>query len=84
MAAPLLELEGTWEEIKERLPDFAGQRLRIIVLPATASVTAAAEAKPIQQVLAALAAEIPPEELAELPADFTAQLDHYIYGTPKR
>jgi len=27
---------------------------------------------------------IPEEELARLPADLAAQVDHYIYGTPKR
>jgi len=35
-------------------------------------------------VLADSAAAIPAEALARLPADFTDQLDHYIYGTPKR
>jgi len=32
MAAPLLELEGTWEEIAARAPEFAGRRVRLIVL----------------------------------------------------
>jgi hypothetical protein len=36
------------------------------------------------EVLAEIAATIPPAELAKLPSDFTDQLDHYIYGTPKR
>ena len=27
---------------------------------------------------------IPEEELERLPADLAAQVDHYIYGTPKR
>ena len=84
MAVPLLELEGTWEEIQERMPDFAGQKLRVIVLPAAESVAAPSEARPIHEVLAEIAAEIPAEELAKLPPDFTDQLDHYIYGTPKR
>jgi hypothetical protein len=35
-------------------------------------------------VLTEIAAAIPAEELAQLPSDFTDQLDHYIYGTPKR
>jgi hypothetical protein len=25
-----------------------------------------------------------PEELAKIPSDFFEQLDHYVYGTPKR
>jgi hypothetical protein len=84
MTSPLVELEGTWEEIKERLPDLSGQRLRVIVLPATERATALADDRPIDEVLSAIALEIPPEELAQLPSDFTDQLDHYIYGTPKR
>jgi hypothetical protein len=34
--------------------------------------------------LAALGATIPPEELKRLPADGAENLDHYIYGSPKR
>jgi hypothetical protein len=34
--------------------------------------------------LAEIAATIPAAELAKLPPDFTDQLDHYVYGTPKR
>ena len=33
MAHALLELEGTWEEIAARAPEFSGHRLRLIVLP---------------------------------------------------
>jgi hypothetical protein len=84
MAAPLLEMEGTPQEIMERLSDFAGQKLRIIVLPVTEDGTDTSESRPIHEVLSALAAEIPPEELSRLPADFTDQLDHHIYGIPKR
>ncbi len=28
--------------------------------------------------------KIPEEELEKLPTDGAAELDHYIYGTPKR
>ena len=27
---------------------------------------------------------LPPEELAEMPEDGASQIDHYVYGTPKR
>jgi hypothetical protein len=84
MAISLFELEGTWEEIKERLPDLAGQKLHIMVFPAATPAPDETDAKPIAEVLAEIAAEIPPAQLAELPPDFTDQLDHYIYGTPKR
>jgi antitoxin component of MazEF toxin-antitoxin module len=39
---------------------------------------------PIWERILALAADIPPEELGKLPRDGSAQLDHYLYGHPKR
>ncbi len=33
---------------------------------------------------ARLAAEVPAEVWDELPADYNYQLDHYLYGTPKK
>jgi hypothetical protein len=84
MTTPLLELEGTWEEIEAQLPDFAGQRLHIVVHPAVENGTLLSNARPINDVLDEIAASIPAEELAKLPPDFTDQLDHYIYGTAKR
>ncbi len=39
---------------------------------------------PIWERLAALAADTPPEEVAKLPPDGAAQIDHYLYGHPKR
>ena len=32
----------------------------------------------------AIWSEVPEEELAKLPPDLSANLDHYLYGTPKR
>ena len=84
MAIPLLELEGTWEEIAAQVPDFSGQKLRVLVYPADENSAAAATTRPIAEVLAEIAATIPAAELAKLPPDFTDQLDHYVYGTPKR
>jgi hypothetical protein len=34
--------------------------------------------------IAAIGATIPPEELAKHPPDGAENLDHYIYGAPKR
>jgi hypothetical protein len=84
MTTPLLELEGTWEEIAAQIPDFAGQKLRVLVYPAEENSIAAHDTRPMAEVLAEIAATISPTELAKLPPDFTDQLDHYIYGTPKR
>ncbi len=38
----------------------------------------------IEDVLAGLAREVPKAEWDRLPADLTDNLDHYLYGTPKR
>jgi len=34
--------------------------------------------------LRAIGTETPPEEWAKLPADFNENLDHYLYGSPKK
>jgi len=40
--------------------------------------------KPIWEVAAELRKTIPEEEWLKLPVDGAEQLDHYIYGSPKR
>jgi hypothetical protein len=49
------------------------------------SVAHAREArKPFWQRFVEASRRIPDEELDRLPPDLAAQVDHYIYGTPKR
>jgi len=64
MTTPLLELEGTWEEIAAEIPDFASQKLRVLVHPAEVNRAAAYDTRPISEVLAEIAGTIPPAELA--------------------
>lgn len=78
MTTPLLELKGTWEEITAQIPDFADQKLRVLVYPVTEEEIAISDSRPISEILAEIAAAIPQDELAKLPADFTDQLDHYL------
>jgi hypothetical protein len=40
--------------------------------------------RPIWEILAGSLKDIPPEELALLPKDGASQVDHYVYGLPKR
>jgi hypothetical protein len=40
-------------------------------------------ARPIEDILAELASEVPEEEWDSLPKDLNENLDHYLYGTPK-
>ena len=41
-------------------------------------------AQPIEDIIAELTKDIPPEELAKLPTDLGENLDHYLYGAPKK
>src|SRR5262245_19187051 len=45
---------------------------------------AAETTKPFWEKALEASQRIPDEELERLPADLAAQVDHYIYGTPKR
>jgi predicted DNA-binding antitoxin AbrB/MazE fold protein len=39
---------------------------------------------PVWERIAALTANAPPEEIAKLPPGGAAEIDEYLYGTPKR
>jgi hypothetical protein len=41
-------------------------------------------ARPIEEIIAELAAQVPQAEWDRLPHDLTDNLDHYLYGTPRR
>ncbi len=84
MSMPLLELEGTAEEIREHLIAFAGQRLRVTVRPVETPVQATPHKQSITEKLLAMAEEMPPEERAKMPLDLAEQHDHYLYGWPKK
>ena len=40
--------------------------------------------KPLWEVIADIARSVPDEEWAKIPSDASYQLDHYLYGTPKK
>jgi Arc/MetJ-type ribon-helix-helix transcriptional regulator len=52
--------------------------------PAAGESTAAPPYTPIWEVAAEIRKSVPAEEWAKLPADGAEQLDHYLYGAPKR
>lgn len=76
-------IEGTWEEIIALAPKLSGRRVRVTFLEREAEQTPVNRRR-VQEILADFAASVPEEELAKIPPDFTDQLDHYTYGTPKR
>jgi Arc/MetJ-type ribon-helix-helix transcriptional regulator len=52
--------------------------------PTAGEVPPAKGDKTIWERILEMTAEVPEAEWDKLPADSSAQLDHYIYGTPKR
>ncbi len=40
--------------------------------------------RPIWEVIAGNMKSVPPEDFATLPKDGASQIDHYVYGVPKR
>lgn len=77
------EYEGTWEEVVTHAPEFAGRRVRLTFLD-DEKPSSPTPKRSIEQTLAELAAEVPPEEWDSLPNDLSDQLDHYIYGWHRR
>ncbi|MDQ2731830.1 MAG: hypothetical protein M3Y56_09245 [Armatimonadota bacterium] len=89
MPDQLTEIEGTWDQIAAHAQRFAGHNLRLTILPSEVAmdhepVPLASDTRSLDEKLANLAASIPLEEQARLPADLCDQLDHYIYGSPRR
>jgi Arc/MetJ-type ribon-helix-helix transcriptional regulator len=52
--------------------------------PAVSQADSVLKHKPIWEVVDELRKSVPPEEFAKLPKDGAEQLDHYLYGSPKR
>lgn len=42
------------------------------------------EDRPIEDVIADIVADVPASEWEKVPTDLSANLDHYLYGAPKR
>ena len=68
---------------------ISGQLLRIIQVDSLEVVRTGPTlfdpaAPAIEDVLSSIAAEVPREEWDRLPADLTDDLDHYLYGAPRR
>lgn len=51
---------------------------------AESSQAPAGAQKPLWEVIADIARRVPDEEWAKIPSDASYQLDHYLYGAPKK
>ena len=81
-------LQKAIEQVRA-LPEDAQDRVARLMLDAAETVhkgdgEEAAEQKPVWEVIQEIFADITEEEWETLPKDGAAELDHYLYGTPKR
>ena len=84
MALPVLELEGTVEEIRAQLPDLPDQRFHVTLRPLDPVTPTETQTLTITEKILARARAIPSEDRALLPVDLAEQHDHYISGWEKR
>jgi hypothetical protein len=48
------------------------------------SAAVTGQGRPISEVVGEIWSDLPDDARAQLPADGAAQVDHYVYGLPKR
>jgi hypothetical protein len=80
---PLI-VEGAWEDVSAIGERYADRRMRLIIMPSVEEPSAKPNAPTIEDEIAAIWSGVTDEQWASLPPDLSDQLDHYIYGTPKR
>ena len=72
------DFESAEEVVARALNDFA-ERER-----ADGNGSGPSEARPIWEVIEDIMSDTPPEEAAKLPTDGARNIDHYVYGLPKK
>lgn len=77
-------LDDAMTEAASLLVEHLEQEQATAKPPASNQGEAVQAFKPIWEVAAEIRKSIPAEEWAKLPKDGAEQLDHYIYGSPKR
>jgi len=80
---PLI-IEGAWEDVSAIGEQYADRRMRLIIMPPVEDTPSTSNAPTIEDTIAAIWSDVTDEQWASLPPDLSDQLDHYIYGTPKR
>ena len=65
------------------LSEGAAVQVELLERAVEAPACEGAEVLPIEQELAAIWADVPAQEWANVPRDLSDNLDHYIYGMPK-
>jgi predicted DNA-binding antitoxin AbrB/MazE fold protein len=83
-------VEATYEDgvlkPSQPLPLAEREKVRVTVEqePAATQNVPSSDGLTLAERLAAMARELPPGALDNLPDDLAAEHDHYLYGTPKR
>jgi hypothetical protein len=79
--APQEVLDEVFDQVRARVrPDSLTQDTGGSQTSAPAPKTK----KPLWERLEEISREVPEEDIEHVPTDLAAQVDHYIYGTPKR
>jgi hypothetical protein len=59
-------------------------RTEEVTLVASSTTTAESGRLPLWQIIEEIGTSVPPDEWAKVPADASINLDHYLYGSPKK
>ena len=63
---------------------YAGRVLEQALAATPMPADKKSDTRPIWDVISANMASVPPEDFARLPTDGASEVDHYLYGHPKR
>ncbi len=69
---------------KVKILPISDQRKVLEIVEKKVFATQKKSTRPIWEVIAEISSEIPDEEWEKLPSDGSANLDHYLYGAPKK
>ena len=72
------DFESAEAVVARALNDFADRE------QADGNGSGPSEARPIWEVIENIMRDTPPEEAARLPKDGASNIDHYVYGLPKK
>lgn len=76
-------LESVLDDAR-KLPPEEQRKLVEKLLAENGQPSAAVEGEPIWEVLREIGNRVPPEEWDKVPSDGSINVDHYLYGAPKR
>jgi hypothetical protein len=86
-----MQISGAWDtsfpvtrSVSKQIKGYELKRKAMPGLPEKVTIPMRSDVETIEAILRSLAAKVPTEDWKRLPADLTDDLDHYLYGTPKK